>query len=345
MNPTTMRLFIKFFWITAVLALPSFLLQSCETASSSTKEENLKSQPIALVIHGGAGTMSRERMTPDVEQAILEALEKALNEGYAALESGSTATEAILKTIFILEQSPWFNAGIGAVLTEEGHPELDASIMDGATGLAGAVAGVSHIKSPIHAAEKVMSESPHVMLAGKGAEIFAESQRLEMVSPDYFITDRMRERYKNRQGALRMHEDSKMGTVGAVALDKNGNIAAGTSTGGMMGKKFGRIGDAPIIGAGTFAENNTCGVSSTGHGEYFIRTVAAYDVAARMKYLGQSLEEAGHGVIEDLKVLGGDGGLIALDQKGNIIMPFNTSGMYRGYIKEKGKPVAAIFKD
>lgn len=336
---------IKILWISAIFALPLFLMYSCKDASGNDKEETLQSQPIALVIHGGAGTMSRERMTPDVEQAILEALEKALNEGYAALESGSTATEAILKTIFILEQTPWFNAGIGAVLTEEGYPELDASIMDGATGLAGAVAGVSYIKSPIHAAEKVMSGSPHVMLAGKGAEIFAESQGLEMVTPDYFITDRMRERFKNRQGALWSHEDRKMGTVGAVALDKNGNIAAGTSTGGMMGKKFGRIGDAPIIGAGTFAENGTCGVSATGHGEFFIRSVAAYDVAARMKYLGQSLEEAGHGVIEDLKEIGGDGGLIALDQKGNIIMPFNTSGMYRGFIKEKGKPEAAIFKD
>ncbi len=312
--------------------------------------------PITLVLHGGAGTIKKENMSPELEEDYKQEMKKALIAGYTVLEEGGSSVKAVTTTLQLLEASPLFNAGIGAVFTNEGENELDASIMDGATGLAGAVAGVTTVKSPILAAEAVMQHSPHVMMVGKGAEVFAKEQGLEMVDKGYFHTERRFQQLQKikkaeeegqKMGYLdRHHPNRKFGTVGAVALDKNGNIAAGTSTGGMTNKKFGRVGDSPIIGAGTYADNMTCGVSATGHGEYFIRSVVAYDIAATMSYKSMSLEDAAHEVImKKLVEKQGTGGIIALDRKGNIAMPFNTSGMYRGYIQEKDLPKVFIYKE
>lgn len=259
--------------------------------------------------------------------------------------------DAIVKTINSLEDSPHFNAGKGAVFTHAETNELDASIMDGKTQNAGAVGGVKTIKNPINLARAVMDNSPHVMLSGKGAETFAEEQGIEKVDPSYFFTqDRFdslqKIKKKNKQtGALEDYPDWKFGTVGAAALDKNGNLAAGTSTGGMTNKRWGRIGDSPIIGAGTYANNATCAISSTGHGEYFIRYAVAYDISAMTAYTDKSFQEAADYVINDkLKTAGGSGGIIGVDKHGNVAMPFNTEGMYRGYIKP-GERLIKIYKD
>jgi len=311
--------------------------------------------PITLVIHGGAGTIRRANMTPEKEQAIRAKLDEALQKGYEVLEKGGTSLMAITTAIQILEASEYFNAGRGAVFTHEGKNELDASIMDGSTRNAGAVTGVSTIKSPILAALAVMQKSPHVMLSGAGAESFAAQQGLEIVSPDYFYTEsryktlqriKKREAENKKQGSVSYeYPDYKYGTVGAVALDQYGNLAAGTSTGGMTNKRYGRIGDAPIIGAGTFADNATCAVSATGHGEYFMRWVAAYDIAAQMQYGQKSLEQAAENtVMKTLKEKGGAGGVIALDAQGNYAMPFNTPGMYRGVIQNK-QALVFIYND
>jgi len=326
-----------------------------EERENATEEKVIKQGPISLVIHGGAGTIERENMTEEKDAEYRAKLIEALEVGYAKLESGATSMEAVIATIQVMEESPLFNAGVGAVFTNEGKNELDAAVMDGKTRNAGAVAGVSTIKSPILAALSVMEDSPHVMMSGQGAEKFAAEQGLEIVDPEYFFTQnrfdalqrvKKREEEKSKSAALLDFPDSKFGTVGCVALDKNGNIAAGTSTGGMTNKRYGRIGDAPIIAAGTYADNMTCGVSATGHGEYFIRSVVAYDVAAKMKYAGMSLDAAANKVVYDELVdFGGSGGLIALDKAGNITMPFNTSGMYRGYMNEKGAPKVFIYKD
>ncbi len=308
--------------------------------------------PITLVIHGGAGTILKENMTDETELAYREKLDEALKTGYAILEKGGTSMEAVVATIQVMERSPLFNSGIGAVYTHEGRNELDASVMDGNTGKAGAVAGVTTIKSPIRAALEVMNNSPHVMMAGPGAEAFAKEQGLEMVDNSYFGTERRKkalekvlENEVNKTSDLLQYQDWKYGTVGAVALDKEGNIAAGTSTGGMTNKRYGRIGDSPIIGAGTFAENISCGVSATGHGEYFIRNAVAYDIAARMKYLHTSVEESARKVIQKKLVeKGGSGGVICLDRAGNVAMEFNTPGMYRGYI-QNGEAKVFIYKN
>lgn len=325
---------------------------------------------ISMVIHGGAGTIRKESISEEQEVAYKEKLRESLDAGYAVLEKGGSSQEAVIAAIRILEESPLFNAGRGAVFTSEGRNELDASIMEGKTGQAGAVAGVSTIKSPILAAQAVMNQSPHVLLAGEGAEQFARQQGLEMVDPSYFFDERRHQQLKNIQereknqekeegsllpGAMPPFDESqnlfpfenhKFGTVGAVALDQNGNLTAGTSTGGMTNKRFGRIGDSPIIGAGTYAENASCAVSATGHGEFFIRNVVAYDIAALMKYKNMSLEEAANEVVmKKLVKAGGDGGVIAMDQKGNISMPFNTEGMFRGFIREKNKAEVFIYKD
>jgi beta-aspartyl-peptidase (threonine type) len=314
---------------------------------------------LVLVIHGGAGTIKPENMTPQLEQAYQQKLREALEAGYAVLERGGSSLEAVTTAIQVLEESPLFNAGKGAVFTHEGRNELDASIMDGKTGLAGAVAGVTTVKSPILAAQAVMQKSQHVMLSGKGAETFAKEQGLEIVDPSYFFDQRRydqlkrlqeQEQGKETEGTIKDHdmpfENKKFGTVGAVALDKEGNLAAGTSTGGMTNKRWGRVGDAPIIGAGTYASNATCAVSATGHGEFFIRHVVAYDVAARMKYKKLPLQQAANEVVmQTLKEQGGEGGIIAVDSQGNIAMPFNTSGMYRGFIKEKGKAQVFIYQE
>jgi beta-aspartyl-peptidase (threonine type) len=280
-------------------------------------------------------------MTPEREKGIRAAMNAALDKGEQILRDGGTALDAVEQTIHILEDSPYFNAGRGAVFTHDGTNEHDASIMDGRDRSAGAVGGVSVIKHPISLARAVMEQSPHVMLTGKGAETFAREKDLEIVDPEYFFTQerfdalqRVQAEESELTGANWVNPDYKFGTVGCVALDNNGDIAAGTSTGGMTNKRWDRIGDAPIIGAGTFADNATCGVSCTGHGEYFIRYAVAYDVAAQMEYAGSTLAQAGDAIIHDKLVeAGGEGGLIALDKAGNIIMPFNSAGMYRGYAK------------
>lgn len=311
-------------------------------------------QKITIVVHGGAGTIEKKNMDQGTEKAYRDKIIEALTVGYTILESGGTSIDAVAEAIKIMENSPLFNAGKGAVFTSEGKNELDASLMDGKTKLAGAVACVTKIKNPILAAKAVMVNSPHVMLSGRGAEKFAKAMGLEIVKSKYFYTERrykslkqMKKREKLEGGLYDIFSGKeKFGTVGAIALDQFGNLSAGTSTGGMTNKKFGRVGDSPIIGAGTFADNQTCAVSTTGHGEFFMRYVVAYDVSARMKYLNQTLNESAESVIMNtLKEVGGRGGLIALDRNGNIAMPFNTEGMYRGY-RKYGKPIKVmIFSD
>jgi len=299
-------------------------------------------QKYGLVIHGGAGTILKKNMSPEKEAAYTEKLKEALTTGYKILDSGGTSLDAVNAVINIMEDSPLFNAGKGAVLTEKGEAELDASIMEGKTLAAGAVAGVKHIKNPINLARLVMEKSPHVMMIGDGAEEFAKQNNYELVDNKYFITEERRQQYLKIKEA----QDQKHGTVGCVALDKTGNLAAGTSTGGMMMKKFGRVGDAPIIGAGTYANNNTCAVSATGHGEYFIRLGVARDISSLMEYKNYSLRQAADEVINvKLTKLGGTGGVIAIDKNGNVTMPFNTEGMYRGYYINGGEPVVKIYKD
>ena len=317
-----------------------------------------------LVIHGGAGTILKKNMTPEREKQYQAALEQALQAGYTILNRGGTALDAVEAAVKIMEDSPLFNAGKGAVFTNEGRNELDAAIMNGKTLEAGAIASVTTIKNPISAARAVMEKSEHVMMIGPGAEKFAQQQGLEIVDPSYFYTeDRWRGLQRARQQdstkteldhgnkktsgvAQPGNRDDKYGTVGAVALDKMGNMAAATSTGGMTNKKFGRVGDVPIIGAGTYANNTTCAISCTGWGEFFIRLVVAKTVSDLMEYKGWNLKQATDELImKKVPQLGGDGGLIAVDKDGNVVMPFNTAGMYRGYIKSDGKPVVKIYED
>jgi beta-aspartyl-peptidase (threonine type) len=323
-----------------------------------------KAPKVALAIHGGAGTILKKNMTPEQEAQYVAKLNEALEAGHRVLTGGGTSLQAVEAAIKIMEDSPLFNAGKGAVFTHEGKNELDAAVMDGKTLAAGAVAGVTTIKNPISAALAVMQKSPHVMMTGRGAELFAQQQGVEMVDPSYFYDERRfkqlekaKEREKvegsenNGQGRLPgdsdpLWLDRKFGTVGCVALDQFGNLAAGTSTGGMTNKKFGRVGDAPIIGAGTYADNATCAVSATGHGEYFIRAVVAHDVAARMAYQKLPLAKAAHAVVmEKLVKMGGEGGIIAIDGKGNIAMPFNSEGMYRACIRPDGTREVKIYKE
>jgi beta-aspartyl-peptidase (threonine type) len=302
----------------------------------------------AIVIHGGAGGgIKKGNFTENEEKEYLNALQQALKIGYEVLEKGGTSLDAVEKTIIFLEDSPLFNAGKGSVLNAEGKPELDASVMEGKTLKAGAVAGVNTIKNPISAARYVMEKSPHVMMIGKGAETFAKSHNLTMVKPDYFITEKVFESWKkskeqNKKSSI--EPPSKYGTVGCVALDKYGNLAAGTSTGGMMNKRFGRVGDSPIIGAGTYADNNTCAVSATGHGEYYIRSNAAFRISAMMQMKGLSVQEATQQTMDFIGQLGGTGGLIAMDKNGNIYMTFNTEGMFRGYINKEKKMEISMYK-
>lgn len=299
-----------------------------------------------LVIHGGAGTIRKADMTPEREQAYRETLEEALRTGHKLLQAGSSSLDAVEATIHVLEDSPLFNAGKGAVFTHEGRNELDASIMDGQSGKAGAVAGVRTIRNPISAARAVMEKTEHVMLSGAGADQFAAESGLEIVDPSYFYTP---ERWQSLQEVLKQDSlkttgnDSKFGTVGCVALDQQGHLAAGTSTGGMTNKRYGRIGDSPIIGAGTYA-NKEVGVSCTGWGEFYIRHVVAHDVAALMGYKGLGVTEATEAVIAKVGEAGGDGGIIALDRNGQMSMSFNTEGMYRGAITESGEIVIGIYQ-
>ena len=311
----------------------------------------LVSQDYVIVIHGGAGDGITLDNIDESRQALYEAaMKEALIYGEQVLKDDGSAVDAVEAVLMRLEDSPLFNAGRGAVLTWEGNPELDASIMDGHTLAAGAVAGVSRIKNPISAARRVMDSSSHVMLSREGAEIFASSQKMDMVDPAYFKTeDRMKslKRYKTRMGALpsETFDFSKYGTVGCVVKDSKGHLAAGTSTGGMTGKRYGRIGDSPIIGAGTYASDETCGISCTGHGEYFIRYAVAHDLHARVAYSEVSLQEAAETVIgAELLEAGGKGGIIGIDRNGNIVMEFNTKGMFRAYLKEGEAPVTLMFQ-
>jgi len=317
-------------------------------------------RPIAIAIHGGAGTISKTKMTPERRKEYEAKLGQALDSGYDILEKGGTSQEAVIAAIKILEDSPLFNAGKGAVYTFDENHELDASIMHGKTLNAGAVSGVTKVKNPIALAERVMEKSVHVMLSGTGADAFASQQGLELVDNQYFDTEhRYQSLIKAKQKLLKqeselkdyqaahqtLSSEYKMGTVGAVALDKHGDLVAGTSTGGMTAKRFGRIGDSPIIGAGTYANNESCAVSATGHGEYFIRYHVAADICARVQYQGSALAEAADVVINKvLKEAGGTGGIIAVDTNGNIATPFNTSGMYRGKRSSTGERKVAIFK-
>ena len=323
------------------------------------------SNKYVLVIHGGAGTIVKSQMSPERENAYKDALEKALQTGNDILKSGGTALDAVEAAVRSMEDDPLFNAGKGAVFTNDGKNELDAAIMNGKTLEAGSVAGVTIIRNPITAARAVMEKSPHVMMTGAGAEKFAKQQGLEIVDPSYFYTEaRWRGLQKAKeQDSLKMHldhadttnrcmlkqwenKDYKYGTVGAVALDRYGNLAAATSTGGMTNKKFGRVGDAPIIGAGTYANNNTVAISGTGWGEYFIRLVMAKSISDMMEFGKMKLKVAADEmVMKKLPALGGDGGLIAVDKQGNIAMPFCTVGMYRGYIKNTGEKVIKIYKE
>lgn len=326
-----------------------------QTSTSSEEKDSIPN--FGIVIHGGAGTILKENMSDSLEEAYREKLEEAIRTGHEILANGGTAIEAVQRTINVMEDSPLFNAGKGAVFTNAGTNELDASIMDGETLNAGAVAGVTTIKNPINLAYEVMENSEHVLLAGKGAETFAKEQEIEIVDPQYFFTEnrykslqRIKEKEKTEQGdgktafADPFIKDTKFGTVGCAALDKNGNLAAGTSTGGMTNKRWGRIGDAPIIGAGTYANNATCAVSGTGWGEFFIRGMVAYDISALMEYKGLSLQEAARLVIQEKNpALGGNGGIIAIDHDGNVAMEFNTAGMYRARMNKNGELEIGIY--
>jgi len=308
-----------------------------------------------LVIHGGAGTITRQSMSAEVEKQYRDTLELALKTGHAILAKGGSSLDAIEATIRVMEDSPLFNAGKGAVFTHDGKNELDASIMDGRTKAAGSIAGVTIIRNPISAARAVMEKSEHVMMVGRGAELFATKMGLEIVDPSYFWTERrwkalQKELQKDKPQAVLdfapLDEPQKFGTVGAVALDVHGNLAAGTSTGGMTNKQYGRVGDAPIIGAGTYAENESCAVSATGHGEFFIRWTVAYDIAALVKYRGLSVQAAGDEVIhKKLAPVKGEGGVIILDRHGNFATPFNSEGMYRGHIGTDGVAHVGIYKE
>jgi L-asparaginase / beta-aspartyl-peptidase len=319
-------------------------------------QSKMQTKKFGLVVHGGAGTIDRSNMTPERERDYRAGLERALTTGYEILKRGGSSLDATEAAVRVLEDDPHFNAGKGAVFTSAGTNELDAAVMDGKTLKAGAVAAIKHIKNPVSLARLVMEKSGHVMMDGEGAEAFAKENGVELM-PDqkYFYTQerwdalqKIKTAEKHRTGhadkAVVITDQDRHGTVGAVALDQNGDLAAATSTGGTTNKRPGRVGDTPVIGAGTYASNATCAVSATGDGEYFIRATVAHDVSALMEYRGMSLREAAQTVLGKVAKLGGTGGLIAIDRKGNIALPFNTSGMYRGYIDPNAKFVVEIYK-
>ena len=301
------------------------------------------SSETALVIHGGAGSITPDGMSDAQQEAYRTALRTALGEGKAVLQAGGSALDAVEAVITTMESDTLFNAARGAVLTSEGTVELDASIMDGKTRNAGALTGVKTVKHPIRLARTIMEESYHVMFAQDGAEAFAREQGLELVENDYFITDARRSGETEAADPPSSGPDEKFGTVGAVALDADGNLAAGTSTGGISDKKFGRVGDSPIIGAGTYAHNRSCAVSATGQGEFFIRGVAAHSIASRVRFGEMPLEKAAQATIDEIEALGGVGGVITLDREGNIATPFSTEGMFRAYVTIEGETVVRLF--
>ncbi len=302
-----------------------------------------------LAIHGGAGTITKSSMSPEKELLYKAALNDALKVGESILKNGGSSLDAVVAAVVFLEDCPLFNAGRGAVFTADGVNELDASVMRGDNLMAGAVAGVKNIRNPVKLARAIMEHSEHVLLAGKGASDFARTQSIAFESDEYFHTDfrlKQLEEARLEGGTFLDHTEKKFGTVGAVALDKHGNLAACTSTGGMTNKRFGRVGDSPVIGAGTYANNQTAAISCTGHGEFFLRGVVAYDVSCLMEYAGLSLQQACEKVILEKQVkLGGEGGLIAVDAKGNISLVFNSEGMYRGKLAEGSESVVEIYKE
>ncbi|GAB1309544.1 isoaspartyl peptidase/L-asparaginase [Urechidicola sp. KH5] len=332
------------------------LIITCSNPNSNIETES--KNKFAIVIHGGAGGIKREYFTEEQVKAYEIKLEEALDTGYQILDKGGASIEAIQAAIIIMEDSPLFNAGKGAVYNSDAKQEMDAAIMDGATLNAGTIAGVNHIKNPILAARVVMDSSKHVMLSGEGAVILAKKYGIEMVDSSYFYTEKRLNQLLKIQGVettkldhttyLKHHnliDDHKYGTVGAVAIDKNGNIAAGTSTGGMTNKKYGRIGDVPIVGAGTYANNQTAGISATGTGEFFIRTVAAHEVSNLIKYKEYTPSEALNEVLfNQIGPLGGEGGMILIDSNGEVFWDFNSTGMFRGYKKSDGTQKIAIFE-
>jgi len=353
--------------ILSTLLIAVFLVLTVTTSAqkrsfSENKQLQSPQNPrLGFVIHGGAGVIRKGSLSPEKEKAYRDGLEQALLAGYKALQNGKSSMDAVEIAIRMLEDNPLFNAGKGAVFTADGKNELDASVMDGKTLMAGAVAGLHRVKNPITLARAVMEKSPHVMMIGDGAEKFAAEQKIELVDPKYFWTQ---ERWDNLQNVIKQEKEkaakagkkvsqidlrqepiNKFGTVGAVALDKDGNLAAGTSTGGMTYKKYGRVGDVPVIGAGTYANNDTCAVSATGWGEYFIRVGVGRDISAQMEYRALPVQQAADMTLNKVKALGGDGGVIAIDKFGNIGISFNSEGMYRAYIDVNGKPVVEIYKD
>lgn len=345
------------------ILITTLLCIGCADQPTKTEPKEVKKETkaeFAIIIHGGAGTILKKNMTPEKEAAYKAKLEEAIKVGYTILKNGGSSLDAVTKTINVMEDSPLFNAGKGAVFTNAETNELDASIMDGKTLNAGASAGTTNVKNPIDLARSVMDNSPHVMLSGKGAETFAEEQGLKLVEPDYFFTESRLESLRRVKAKMEVEsknvdtesafydadiKDSKFGTVGCAALDKDSNLAAGTSTGGMTNKRWGRVGDAPIIGSGTYANNATCAVSSTGWGEYFIRAQVAHDISALMDYKGLSLKEAAKQVLDKVKDLGGDGGIVAVDKNGNLVADFNTAGMYRASMNDKGELIIGIYND
>jgi beta-aspartyl-peptidase (threonine type) len=365
-NVLSLLLIVTFFFLPAAVSAQ-------KRGGAEIKQLQSPQNPrLGFVIHGGAGVIKRGSLTPEKEAEYRKKLEEAVLAGYKALQDGKSGLDALEVAIRMLEDSPLFNAGKGAVFTADGKNELDASIMEGKTLKAGAVAGLHRVKNPITLARAVMEKSPHVMMVGDGAEKFAREQNIELVAEKYFWTQ---ERWDSLQRILKQEKEKKVqspspkskaqnrvetssdsqplaelpynkfGTVGAVALDKDGMLSAGTSTGGMTNKKFGRVGDAPIIGAGTYANNETCAVSATGWGEFFIRLSVARDISSMMEYRGQTVQQSADAVMNKVKTLGGDGGVIAIDKFGNIGISFNTEGMYRAYINSDGKPVVEIYKD
>jgi L-asparaginase / beta-aspartyl-peptidase len=342
-------------------AAASALAQETERPMKPTPEiqpdnnPSMETKKIGLVIHGGAGTIEHSKITPEKEREYRAGLERALSAGYEILKRGGSSLDATEAAVRVLEDDPHFNAGRGSVFTSAGRNEMDASIMDGKTLKAGAVGSVQHVKNPINLARLVMEKSPHVMLDCAGAETFATENGIELVDQKYFFTQerwdalqKMKAAEKNRaSGAGKsfvITDQDRHGTVGAVAVDKDGNLAAATSTGGTTNKMPGRIGDTPVIGAGTYANNQTCAVSCTGDGEYFIRAAAAHELSALMKYRRMKLQEAAQTALDTVKELGGSGGLIAIDKNGEIALPFNTNGMYRGYVDPKGKFFVEIYR-
>ncbi len=341
----------------ATLAIAVLLTASCTwfgrataaevSATGHRAAETSGGRMFAIAIHGGAGTLPRADISSEQEKLYLAGLDAALDAGFAVLKRDGTSLDATIAAVRVLEDNPLFNAGRGAVLNRDGIAELDASVMDGKTLSAGAVSGLRTVKSPIELARLVMQKSPHVMLVGAGAEEFAKLQGVEMVPNEYFLTPvRKMQLERLLRGAVSTRENdlAAFGTVGAVALDSSGNLAAATSTGGMTGKRWGRVGDSPIIGAGTYANNASCAVSATGHGEYFIRTVVAHDICAQVEYLKIPLSAATASVLAKMKALGGNGGVIAIDPAGEVVLDFNSEGMFRGVATSTGRREVAIFR-